>query len=248
MAIHDWARVDAGIFHAFHHGWIEELSRALNRGLLPEDYYALPEQIAGGLGPDVLTLQDPTGPRGTASDAGTVATAPQLRRRPTTSVIQSAAEFYRRKKSAIIVRHVSGDRVVAIVEVVSPGNKDTRNSLQAFVNKVCELLERRIHMLVVDLFPPGRRDPNGIHGAVWDCVRDDAYTPPPDKPLTLVSYECEMVTRAYVEAVAIGDPLPEMPLFLEPDGCVMVPLERTYQAAFAEVPRRWRTVLESPRS
>src|SRR3954447_8617745 len=42
MPIHDWTRVDAGIFHAFHHGWIEELSRRLNRGLLPEDYYALP--------------------------------------------------------------------------------------------------------------------------------------------------------------------------------------------------------------
>ena len=32
MPIHDWTRVDAGIFHAFHHGWIEEMARALNRG------------------------------------------------------------------------------------------------------------------------------------------------------------------------------------------------------------------------
>jgi len=56
MPVHDWSRVDARIFHAFHHGWIEELSRALNRGVLPPDYYALPEQFAGGFGPDVLTL------------------------------------------------------------------------------------------------------------------------------------------------------------------------------------------------
>ena len=60
MPIHDWTRVDAGIFHHFHHGWIEEIARALNRGLLPPDHYALAEQIAGGLGPDVLTLQRPT--------------------------------------------------------------------------------------------------------------------------------------------------------------------------------------------
>jgi hypothetical protein len=52
--------MDAGIFHHFHHGWIEDLSRALNRGLLPPDHYALAEQIAGGLGPDVLTLQRPS--------------------------------------------------------------------------------------------------------------------------------------------------------------------------------------------
>src|SRR5207253_7600323 len=60
MPIHDWTRVDAGIFHDFHHAWIEETKRALNRGLLPPEYYALAEQIAGGLGPDVLTLQAPT--------------------------------------------------------------------------------------------------------------------------------------------------------------------------------------------
>ena len=57
MPIHDRTRVDAGIFHAFHSGWVEELSRALNRGLLPATYYALPEQVAGGVGPDVLTLR-----------------------------------------------------------------------------------------------------------------------------------------------------------------------------------------------
>jgi hypothetical protein len=35
MPIHDWTRVDAGIFHDFHHSWIEEIKRALNRGLRP---------------------------------------------------------------------------------------------------------------------------------------------------------------------------------------------------------------------
>jgi len=36
----------------------------------------------------------------------------------------------------------------------------------------------------------------------------------------------------------------EMPLFLDPPRLVHVPLETTYLAAFAEVPQRWRTVLE----
>jgi hypothetical protein len=59
MPIHDWTRVDAGIFHDFHHSWIEEIKRALNRGLLPAEYYALAEQITSNLGPDVLTLHYP---------------------------------------------------------------------------------------------------------------------------------------------------------------------------------------------
>ena len=57
MPIHDWTRVDAGIFHDFHHEWISTIRRALNDGLLPSEYYALAEQQAAGFGPDVLTLQ-----------------------------------------------------------------------------------------------------------------------------------------------------------------------------------------------
>ncbi|MCY2962340.1 MAG: DUF4058 domain-containing protein, partial [Planctomycetota bacterium] len=56
MPIHDWTRVDAGIFHDFHHAWIFEIKRTLNRGILPADYYAMAVQVAGGLGPDVLSL------------------------------------------------------------------------------------------------------------------------------------------------------------------------------------------------
>jgi hypothetical protein len=48
--------------------------------------------------------------------------------------------------------------------------------------------------------------------------------------------------------VAVGDTLPEMPLFLEPDGYVTVPLEATYQTAFDVLPSRWRNVLEPPAS
>ena len=47
MPIHDWTRVDAGLFHAFHQRWISALSDALNTGVLPRDYYALAEQSVG---------------------------------------------------------------------------------------------------------------------------------------------------------------------------------------------------------
>ena len=48
MPVHDWTRVDDGTFHGFHTAWVTHLSEALNSGLLPPDYYALPEQIARG--------------------------------------------------------------------------------------------------------------------------------------------------------------------------------------------------------
>src|SRR5438477_10273331 len=60
MPVHDWTRVEPGIFHDFHHEWISTIRRALNDGLLPADYYALAEQQAAGFGPDVLTLNAST--------------------------------------------------------------------------------------------------------------------------------------------------------------------------------------------
>jgi hypothetical protein len=245
MPMHDWTTVEAGIFHAFHHEWISEISRALNRGLLPEAYYALPEQVAAGFGPDVLTLQGGSGDEPDRSgDASTGGVATALRTRPQAHfTAETDAEFYRRKKSSIVVRHVSGDRIVAMIEIMSPGNKSNQHAFRAFVEKACELLEHCVHLLIVDPFPPGPRDPSGVHAAIWEQVQDAPFQPPADQPLTLVAYECDLTTRAYIEAVAVGQSLPDMPLFLEPNGCVMVPLEATYATAFAVMPRRWQTVL-----
>jgi len=246
MPMHDWTKVDAGIFHAFHLHWISALSDILNTGLLPGEYYALPEQMAVGYGPDVLTLQGRRPDSTNGSNGSTVAVASPLKSRPTTRFsAESDAEFYRRKKKAIVIRHVSGDDVVAVMEIVSPGNKAGQKPFRAFVDKVYDLLEQRIHLLIIDPFPPGPRDPDGVHAAIWQEVvgDDDPFHLPKDKPLTTVAYECDVVTRAYIEPLAVGDPLPEMPLFVEPNGCVTVPLESTYETAFAKMPRRWRDEL-----
>jgi hypothetical protein len=159
---------------------------------------------------------------------------------------ETELEFYRRKKSAIAVRHVSGDRVVALIEIVSPGNKATRNALQSFVDKAHESLEYGVHLLVIDPFPPGPWDPHALHSAIWTGMSKSPYRPSDGCSLTAAAYECQLTTHAYIEPFAVGDRLPDMPLFLEPNGCVMVPLEATYCSAFEVMPWRWRVVLEQP--
>jgi hypothetical protein len=47
-----------------------------------------------------------------------------------------------------------------------------------------------------------------------------------------------------VEALAVEDLLPDLPLFLDPDYYVHAPLEATYQAAWLGMPRNDRRVLE----
>ena len=244
MPVHDWTRVEAGIFHAFHHGWVFEISRALNDGLLPPDYYALPEQQAGGFGPDILTLHglEPTQKEKeeplSNGPAGLLLAPPRVR-----FTAESASESLRRKKSTIVVRHVSGDRIIAVLEILSPGNKASRHALQALIDKACELLEHKIHLLILDLFPPSKRDPQGIHGVLWEEITGEVFAPPSDKPLTLVAYESGDKVKAFIEPVAVGDRLPDMPLFLEPGGHILVPLEMTYREAFASLPLRWQQAL-----
>jgi hypothetical protein len=127
--------------------------------------------------------------------------------------------------------------------VVSLDNKSSRNALRKFVEKAGCALDQGYHLLILDLLPPGPRDPQGIHGEIWAEIEDDSYCAPAEKPLTLAAYSADEVTRASDEPIAVGDSLPDMPLFLTPDACVHVPLEATYQAAWDGVPRRWQTVL-----
>ena len=245
MPIHDWTRVDAEIFHDFHHEWISTIRRTLNGGLLPKDYYALAEQQAGGFGPDVLTLKGLAGGRGNAGTVepdrpgGTLLLAPPRVR----FTAESSEEFYRQKTGTIVVRHASGDEVIAVIEIVSPANKRSQGAFNALVFKACELLVQAIHLLIVDVLPPGKRDPQGVHAALWREMSDANFIPPSGQPLTLVAYEAGDAVKSYVEPGAVGGSLPDMPLFLEPGAHVLVPLEETYMAAFETVPHRWRSEL-----
>jgi hypothetical protein len=246
MPVHDWTRVEAGIFHAFHVAWIPEIGKALNGGLLPEGFYALAEQHAGHVIADILTLHAspasleplplPPGTGGTA-----VAEAPpRVQRRETVE----PATLARRRTLAI--RHVSGHRLVALLEIMSPANKDRPQTAEQFAAKAVEALDAGIHLLMVDLFPPGPGDPEGMHGLVRRRLErwEEPYALPADRPVTLASYAVGPQVEIYLEHLAVGASLPEMPLFLSCDRYVNVPLEATYQEAYRGMPAFWRHVLE----
>jgi hypothetical protein len=107
-------------------------------------------------------------------------------------------------------------------------------------------LRAGIHLLVVDLFPPTKRDPQGIHKAIWDEFHDEPFDLPPDQPLTFVGYEAGDPLTAYIETVGVGDALPSMPLFLERGFHVPVPLEMTYQATWDVTPDPIRELVLTP--
>jgi hypothetical protein len=242
MPVHNWARIDANVFHHFHQRWTIAICDALNAGLLPPGYSALVEQHAGGLVPDVLALERRS--RSKPLPGGVLTVTP-----PKTSIMRQAKSVLAARANRIVIRHRLGD-VVSVLEIVSPGNKSGKAALRAFVEKTIDFLRKGIHLLVIDLLPPTKRDPQGIHKAIWDEIEEEPFELPPDKPLTLAAYVAgDLVagseTTAYVELIGFGDCLPDMPAYLSRAGYVPVPLEATYQAAWANCPADMRELVET---
>jgi hypothetical protein len=249
MPMHDWTRVDAGTYHDFHHSWTAVLKGKLNE-LLPSGYYAMAELRTDGPIPDVVTLatgvqdQPEMGPSsGELRDEGGVAIAEA---RPKARLAGTAFnDEYAAKQNRIVVRTSAGKRVVAVVEIVSPGNRGSDWSVRNFVEKCRSLMAKGVHLLIVDPFPPDRRAPEGLHALIFGGSSENTRGPRADRSSSFVSYECREEIRAYLETIAIGEPLPEMPVFLLPrEGFVEVPLEETYAATWRATPAEVRGEIE----
>lgn len=120
--------------------------------------------------------------------------------------------------------------------------------MNSMVDKAINLLRQGVNLLIIDLFPPTRRDPQGIRSKIWGEVVDEAFELPADKRLTLASYVAGVPMRAFVEPVAVGDPLPDMPLFLDPASYVLAPLEGSYQSTWRACPEEFRERITGPPS
>lgn len=185
MPFHDWAQVTSGLFHHFHQDWSIEIARTLNRGQLPPGLCALVEQRSGPREADVLAIESRSKrPRSDSQSSGGLAT---LAKPVTRFVHRSDKAIFSVRANRILVKHHLG-RIIAVIEIMSPGNKDSRSSMRDFVSKSLEFIRAGIHLLVVDLFPPTARDPLGIHKLIWDEIQDDDFAFPAGKDRTLVSY------------------------------------------------------------
>jgi len=242
MPIHDWARLPSGLFHDFHQTWTVQIKALLNTGILPKGLTALVEQKPKEWKqwqPDVLAVEKRRG-SSLDTDGGLLILDPPS----TQMVFRTDEEIYADRANRVIIKHHMG-KTVAIIELVSPGNKSSRSKIEDFVEKVVEFIQNGVHVLVVDLFPPTSRDPEGIHKLIWNEIKEDSFSFPLGHNLILAAYEAGREKVAYVEPVAVGDKLPPMPLFLAVGKHVMLPLELSYQMAWATCTEEFRTIIET---
>lgn len=248
MPIHDWTRVDAGIFHGFHLSWIAHIKERLNTGGLPPGYYADAEQYAQKKEADVLTLH--------ASDAESLEPLPAPESSVGGAAVMVASAIGTRtarrdakpkaRQRRLVIRHISGHRVIAILEIVSPGNKDRRRSALDFAGKLANAIEGGIHVTVIDLFPPTPSAPNGLHNLIWREFDREPVPVPDGQKLVLAAFVARRRPRIFFEFRAVGGELPKFPLPIDGEIGAMLPLAETYTAAFAGSPPYLREMLSQP--
>jgi hypothetical protein len=248
MPIHDWSRVDAGVFHDLHLGWIDGLRAVLNRSLLPEPYYALAEPVLGAAVPDVLTLRA-SAPATESVPAGLYHDADERPLAAATAVVVQDLpppnDYLALARHIVIKSSLRNDDVVAVIELFSRANKASTEHRDLFLRKSLDVLRSGIHLAFVDVQPPTSPVPAGFHALICEAHGE---TPPPlaeDRPLEAAAYQVleDASIRSHRVALRVGDTLPEVPVFLTSHHYVRLPLEETYRYAFGSLARRFRRAL-----
>jgi len=128
-----------------------------------------------------------------------------------------------------------GPVLVGALELVSPANKDRGGHRQAFLSKCEALLGQRVGLLVVDVVTSRRAN---LHRALLERLGGATDLA---GPLYAAAYRVETGgeeprLEGWEEALAVGGPLPSLPLWLLGGPCLPVEL----QAAYARTCREQR--------
>src|SRR5690606_4220355 len=126
MPMHDWSRLKPGTYHNFHLQWIAMITKQLNAKILPSGCFAMAEQVIGCPEPDVVALRSNHSLEASAAGSRLQLAEPKVL--PSTSVVMRAeTDIYAHKANRIVVRHELGE-ILAIIELISPGNKNSSHA------------------------------------------------------------------------------------------------------------------------
>jgi hypothetical protein len=242
MPIHDWTRTSDAAYHNFQLDWATRLSTLLNGGILPPSHFSMAETVDIRPAADFCALPEPDQQVIHRNNDDRLFDAAEHPPRSTFRMVDERRQYACR---VVTVRDDLHQPAAAIM-LITRQDHQTVYRQEAMVRLGVGTITRGIHLLVVDLFPPNPCNPQGIHKLIWDRILDEPFALSADKPLTIAAYAAGPELVAYVEPVAVGDRLPDMPIFLTPDRYVLCPLEETYEQAWAVYPAPLKPPLESP--
>ncbi len=220
-------------WESFHSSWATRLADALTERWLPPNYIA--EEHAH-LGPsveiDVGTFERES-VTSTAKTNGEVATAGPKVWIPPAADASFAAVFPETFEIRVLCTD-TGPRLVAAIELISPGNKDRTSERRAFAIKCASYLYQGISVIIVDIVTNRRAN---LHNEILELMgAADHLQLSPESNLYAVAYrplrrDKEDVIDVWSSPLALGRPLPTLPLGLRADLAIPVDFEDTYAEA-----------------
>jgi hypothetical protein len=147
--------------------------------------------------------------------------------------IASGTDLPEQAEYAVRVYHREGGRrLVAAVEIVSPANKDRPEHRAAFVAKCAALLQQLVSVTIIDLVTTRNFNLYGeLLGLIGRSDPSLGADPPP-----LYAVACRTTKKgeawlleAWAHALALGQPLPTLPLWLADNLAVPLELEDCYE-------------------
>ena len=218
-------------WESFHTTWASTLADYLNREILSAGFIAL-EQVHAGPGVEIDVANYSDSPNPSASAGGT-ATVPRTVWTPATSPLAMPASFP--PSCTVEIQSTEGARsLVAAIELVSPANKDRPERRRLFAAKCGTYLSRGIGLILVDVVTTRH---GNLHNELVELLGLEAtFQMVAATTLYMVAYRplreggAERIDTWPVP-LALGQPLPTLPLSLAADYCVPVDLEVAYGEA-----------------
>ncbi len=211
-------------WEALHGGWPMMIVLGLaNR--LPAGYSAQPQVHVGAeVEIDVATFEhESAGPSRGGGAAIAYLPAPPTLETDADVGVESAYEVR-------VYDERRGRRLVAAIELVSPANKDRPETRAAFAAKCAALARREVAVTIVDVVT------NRTGAAYADLLACFGLRDPALGDAPLYAGTCRLAgsgprrrLRSWAVPLALGAPLPTLPLWLAPDRSIPLDLEDSYE-------------------
>jgi hypothetical protein len=220
-------------WEGFHGWWAAAIAGSLNEHLLPPEYFAEFQVTLGTrVEVDVATLTEdgapePPGPGGIATAVQTRAWAPPMPVAVFPAVFPDDFAVH-------VFSSAAGPTLVAAIELVSPRNKDREEARRAFAAKCAAYLQRGIGLMIVDIVTSRHAN---LHDELMALLgHTNGLTFPAATPLYATAYrpahrEGRNEIDLWREPLAVGQPLPTLPLAVRGLGCLPIDMEGTYTEA-----------------
>jgi hypothetical protein len=219
-------------WEGFHGRWAAAMSDRLNESL-PAEYYAEFQVTLGTrVEVDVATFSEDGVSEATRPNEGTTAVQTQVWAPPTPVAVMPA--LFPDDFEVHVFSSMAGPVLVAAIELVSPGNKDRAEARRAFAAKCAAYLQRGIGVIVVDIVTSRHAN---LHDELMALLgHGDGFTFPAPTPLYATAYrpahrQERNEIDLWCEPLALGQPLPTLPLAVRGLASLPIDLEGTYMEA-----------------